>query len=175
MREARWLKHRRAEKRVNIWTLIFQFYMHRDLEPPSSVRSVSGEAHITSHRNNPEEDNLQQEPPPAAPLLLPARIVRLALHFRWLGTATLPRLLRPRTRPHVQVVRRDGQDIVIVRQLARFGGEAQICRLRQLQRPGLEALRPLVRVFGVLELHLQRGLLVVRQPYPLGRRVLVAA
>lgn len=139
------------------------------LEPvalaPRPVRRVS---HIRAADNQEEEDNLHEEPRPAATALLglPVLVATLAAGRRLTAAPA-------DSRASVQVLGPDGDDVVVVAQLARLGAESKVGNVGDrgwLLR--LEAQLPVVLIL-VLQLELQLLVLEVGQAQ-LGRCVRVS-
>lgn len=124
------------------------------LEAVSLACAVDGVADVGAGEGEAEEDELHEEPGPAAGLLL-ARHARGRL--AGLGVGRGGRLAGVAA---VQVERLDRDDVEVVRELARLGGEAQVGDGRDLEVGDLEAEG--VLVFGlVLQLELEERVLEV--------------
>lgn len=118
-------------------------------KPTPLTRPIHRPPHIPTPQQAKKHHHLEKKPLPAPRLLLPVELFRLP---PLLPRATIRRRRSPwLTIPLVDVfiARGDGDDIVIIAQLARFGREAQVGDGGEGEGPRFEAFGPLV--FGFVE------------------------
>lgn len=115
------------------------------LEPISLPCPVNSVPDVQSRKRKSKHDKLDEEPRPATTFLL-ARHAASALWRRGTRSAcgVAPGVLL------VQIVRFDGNDVVVVAEFTSLGGEAQVSNGWDLELRNFEALRPFIFCF-VLE------------------------
>lgn len=119
-----------------------------------TVRRVTN---IRTTNSKEEEDNLGKEPCPAT-ALLPTNVAAAAALLARGGAVDGARL-------GIQVIRLDGDNVVVVAQLARLGAEAEVGNVGNLRRAiDVEAADPVVLVL-VLQVELEVLVLKVRQAH----------
>lgn len=122
-------------------------------EPVPLPRPVYSEAHIRANNCQSKEYKLHEKPRPAATSTL--RLWRK-------GTASrLACVRRASARiAHVEILCPDGDDVVVIRELASFGGEAKVGNRGNLEVRNFEAVRPFIFCL-VLQVKFERFILEI--------------
>lgn len=119
------------------------------LEPIPLPSPINRKPNIRPRQRQPKQHKLHEKPRPAPTLLSHNR-----LRIR---TPTLPLLISARlgsgarTRASIaliQILRLNGDDVVVIGEFARFGAETEVCDRRNLEVGDVEAFGPFV--FGLV-------------------------